>query len=934
MRTRWSESHAMVGFGPERLAMRPSFIIAVSLFVLVGCGGNGGGPVSMMSPQAGAGHGGAVSSTQQSRPDGEHSVSGAQQLPIGGRVHAAEVRSSVGAPVIYSTTGGPLPDGERAGQVQIGANVIPLPDWKRPERWNDPINGVSISTGRTYDGARAARIAEYVIPHIDDKWEPQGYENEPTTDTPGLATFPNQPVLRLAEGTSDEHTAYALHAAALINSTLPHNKRILIGPEAPRLVSVDAIPDGQIFVDFATHSDWIPASETSALHAPSYDYDWDPSSQRWEIKGMRAGHVWIDPDAFHTQAEFVRVLVHEMLHALGLRGHSLVDQFPESILRNAYSTVLPTDNHVPEIDADGLLAIYTRLAPGAEPSSFTATNLAPWGNESLRMHGELDTPEGAAFGVAFRNDFARPWAYGPEPLSPVSENQSLDGSATWDGALLGFTPEGHSVAGDAEISVDFGPLTGRADFTDLEEWSSPKWQDAGQWSMWGDGDLAYTIAVSGNTIRETGGDEGILTGSFVGRQHEGAVGTLERPDLSAAFGGSKTTTTSDTGSNTNGNAEAATDENAEYNSDRVDRIDHVNLSGGYTTNWSPGPDDQRQFYNPWTTVPHKKYNEMIYVEAECSGTYCQLKQAERAGNQSRPTASMQNYYHRRGDSQEIYTAGGMYYPEIYERRRDEWPFPDLESIREKSLDTTISTIDRHLTEQHDRLILDGGFENFQRELVGDNGTVISTRSVANCREDSCPSAPGSDYISYTGYGAWMDHSGFFVLDVFGPDSRFDGGWHPLAGAFAIAGGSRSGTRPDYSATYRGVMTARIPQRENGIVHNQSGSTGDHLIGNADLIFYSTRNTISVQFSNIESRHPLGTYGGPTAFGFSDVPVDANGIFSSVGTPSAAAGKLQGAFYGLRSVGNPGRENAEVAGIFERNAMVGAFGAKRASGPVQ
>lgn len=552
--------------------MRTSAIFVVSLFALVGCGDNSSGPLSSVPSQVTNGPVGPASSTPYSRSEGDQSVSAAQQLSTGGGVQVAEARSSVGAPVIYSTTGGPLPDAKRAGHVQIGANVTPLPDWKRSDRWSDPVNGVSISTGQTYDGARGAQIAEYVIPHIDDQWEPQGYANEPATDTPGLATFPNQPVLRLAEGTSKEHSAYALHAAALINSTLPHNKRILIGPEAPPLVSVDQIPDGQIFVDFAAKSDWIPSSEGSAMNATGYSWEWVPRQDsgcpfsddcawewvpredgiscptptdcavapgeagRWKISGMRAGHVWVDPDAFHTQTEFVRVLVHEMLHALGLRGHSFVDRFPKSVLRNAYSTILPTDNHVPEIDADGLLAIYTRLAPGAEPETFSATSLEPWGNESQRIHGELNTPDGAAFGVAFRNDLGRPWAVGPEPLSSIAQNQSLRGNATWGGALLGFTPEGSSVSGEAEITVDVGSLTGRADFTEIEEWSSHKSQDSRNWSTWGDGDLGYTIAVSGNTIRETGGDEGVLTGSFVGRKHEGAVGILERQDLSAAFG--------------------------------------------------------------------------------------------------------------------------------------------------------------------------------------------------------------------------------------------------------------------------------------------------------------------------------------------------------------------------------------------------------------
>ena len=61
----------------------------------------------------------------------------------------------------------------------------------------------------------------------------------------------------------------------------------------------------------------------------------------------------------------------------------------------------------------------------------------------------------------------------------------------------------------------------------------------GTGTQWLDGDLGYTISVRGNTFRETGGDTGTLTGIFVGRSHEGAAGTLERADLTAAFGASR-----------------------------------------------------------------------------------------------------------------------------------------------------------------------------------------------------------------------------------------------------------------------------------------------------------------------------------------------------------------------------------------------------------
>ena len=536
---RWKRPTESYGGGVFRSSpLKPSILlVGIAMLALAGCGGGGSGPKNATAPLSPV----SSASVTISPNDDDEFIDICDTYVCDEDTYQpiAEARSPIGAPIIYSTTGGPLPDTERTGQVQVGANVTPLPDWKRPHRWSDPINGVSVSFGRTWEGARAPRIVEYVIPHIDDKWEPQGYPNEPTSDTPGLAPFPNRPVLRVARGTSDEHTAFVLHAAALINSALPHNRRILIGPAAPPLVSVDTIPDGEIFVDFAAKSDWIPSSAADALSSNSYSWERVGEPGRRKIIGTRASHVWIDPSAFHTQVEFVRVLAHELLHSLGLRGHAFVAEFPESALRNTSPGILPTDNHVPEIDADGLLAIYTRLPPGTEPETLSAASLAPWENESLRMHGELNNPAGAAFGVAFRNDLARPWARGPEPLAPIAENQNLDGSVTWNGALLGFTSAGRSVTGDAKIAIDLASLTGRADFIGLLQGSSPKWRDANIWSMWGDGDLGYTLAVQGNVFRETGGDDGILTGIFVGSQHEGAVGTLQRNDLSAAFGATR-----------------------------------------------------------------------------------------------------------------------------------------------------------------------------------------------------------------------------------------------------------------------------------------------------------------------------------------------------------------------------------------------------------
>ena len=1049
--------------------MRASAIIAISLLELVGCGSNRGGSVSLISPQVDSRVGSAPLAQQSrvARADGDQPILEVQSLPTIGGVHVSKVRSPVGAPVIYSTTGGPSPDAKRAGHLQIGANVTPLPDWKRPDRWSDPVNGISVSTGRSYDGARAARIAEYVISHIDDNWESQGYANEPTSDTPGLASFPNQPVLRLAEGTSDEHTAYALHAAALINSTLPHNKRILIGPEAPPLVSVDLIPGGQIFVDFAAKSDWIPSSEGTAMSSTDYSWEWVPMEDRFrcstaddcaevgrrKIGGMRAGHVWIDPDAFHTQAEFVRVLVHEMLHALGLRGHTFVDQFPESILRNTYSTILPTDNHVPMIDADGLLAIYTRLAPGAEPESLTAANLAPWENESLHMHAELDASEGAVFGVAFRNGLARSWALGPEPLSPVAENQSLRGNATWDGALLGFTPEGSSVAGEAEITVDLGQLTGRADYSELQEWSSPKWQDDGYWSTWGDGDLGYTIVVSGNMIRETGGDEGVLTGSFVGKKHEGLVGTLERQDLSAAFGAS----IGNDGSSSDDErlvAEAAREAEAEAKrlmakgTDTGDGTGTGTIQGGFRTgsfaHGEPINPNYQSFSilecsglvcelrkggrNEWHTD-----SPMIYTQRVSCGVgireECALRQDERTPYIRTTPEAIELYdygsgfaeafgsrddvtllYDEFGNLSGALIEGGGPFPQVTTEvtftfdelgnvsgmssaqqlvegaimaadifhpvpdalyvgpsktsGRLTWNPPDLVEVR-KNFEDNSGSLKRYATGDgldefgYDRAerFPTGSYRDFLYEQFGlDDSHAVFVGSAGPIDGDDAflvPSVTDPDSFvpgggSYSAYGGWMDHSGFFVVDVSDLSSldslvNSDGSdWRSrFYGSYAIAGGFEE-ARPSHglgpgpgNVTFRGLMVGAISEDEVEFGSSpfyptdSVGRSGDAILtGDADLTVNLESQTMTAEFTNIT----MAGYGYDAYEPYRDVVFEDIGIDGNAFGGGSETRYISGGFYGEYRA-------SEAVGVFEvlhidpffphnGHNVVGAFGAKR------
>ena len=99
----------------------------------------------------------------------------------------------------------------------------------------------------------------------------------------GLSTFAERPTVRLAEGTSEEYAAYAVRAVQLINTALPYDKRIVIGDDpAPALAAIEDVPDGEIFIDFASsREDWNLANDEYAPHASAVaepherlEYNW------------------------------------------------------------------------------------------------------------------------------------------------------------------------------------------------------------------------------------------------------------------------------------------------------------------------------------------------------------------------------------------------------------------------------------------------------------------------------------------------------------------------------------------------------------------------------------------------------------------------------------------------------------------------------------
>ena len=347
--------------------------------------------------------------------------------------------------------------------------------------------------------------------------------------------FASPPTLEVIGATTARERSMVADAIESLNLSLPPESRIRLGAPQPGS-SLRHIVDsgGRIYRTGAESRNTI---QVEFLDCAAY-YDCGSSGAtawtRWD-GNFRHTHSYVQMSRgtpAYQRDDWARILIaHELLHAMGFGTH--VDQRFTSInvSSNAIYQSELTSILYP-IDREALQVLYRRLEPGDNPNSFGS-----WSSSSTHLAGN---GEHANFGVALRNGYTEPWAHGVTPGTSLANNATLSGSATWTGVLLGLTQNAAAVAGDAKIGVNLGTMAGRADFTSLETWAAnDAFGEAGTGTQWLDGDLGYTVAVRGNTFRETGGDDGRLTGIFTGRSHEGAAGTLERSDLTAAFGASR-----------------------------------------------------------------------------------------------------------------------------------------------------------------------------------------------------------------------------------------------------------------------------------------------------------------------------------------------------------------------------------------------------------
>ena len=241
------------------------------------------------------------------------------------------------------------------------------------------------------------------------------------------------------------------------------------------------------------------------------------------------------PDDFDT-SEYTyprKVIVHELLHALGISGHVDSVEFPDSIMGTSGEYIPNLGHIISKIDREVLQIIYMSQRTG------TYNDWDEWSDVSHHLVGRTED-QALNFGVALFNGLPQPWVRGGLPGTTLAENTGLSGTATWTGSLLAHSGPS-PLAGDAELEVGLATLADPDNEQDLrfrdiyfvnrfESTASDRWFPARN--------IDYAVRVSGNGFWNIDG-EGHVTGAFLGAGHEHMGGTFKRTDMIGAFGGSR-----------------------------------------------------------------------------------------------------------------------------------------------------------------------------------------------------------------------------------------------------------------------------------------------------------------------------------------------------------------------------------------------------------
>ena len=324
--------------------------------------------------------------------------------------------------------------------------------------------------------------------------------------------------------------AVVWRAVNVINRSLPPYQKLVIknstgrvpGPEVGTGEWRSRLPDGHIWVGFAEKPALGDCSDAGTagcgdVHVPGSRF------ARTATKGV--AHVY--PSEVEGAEVQVAVMVHEILHALGIAGHP--QDIHTSIMSYEFTDSLSggVDN-LPLIDAAMLY------------------ELNGWGgwNQGTDWHRNT-TYAGVEFGArVYDNLHVIPYVDAGSMNAPSPRN--LYGIARYSGTFRGYRGASTHLDADVDINLDFRTDSGRITFSDWHEWVSSTWRRTGQ------SDIRYGLTLGEHWFASVGPD-GDWDGNGAPDVHGGlyshwydsreqpdvAAGTLERGSLVGGFGGER-----------------------------------------------------------------------------------------------------------------------------------------------------------------------------------------------------------------------------------------------------------------------------------------------------------------------------------------------------------------------------------------------------------
>ena len=564
----------------------PALAVLVAALSLAACGGGGGGGHSpvVIEPETGSTEFETVPELETEPETAERQIAtsfrrtGLDHYPLYAKRVRPEApkRSDIEGTKFYDSEGNLLPQEETEEQVyqhdlRLYSALLRF--------YEAGVCCWELAEGRSWIASREQVLA--MLAETAFEWN--GAESH-------IRLYPAPPVVRIVSGATREARAATTRAIDDINAWLPWNKHITSGADIGKTTR-----PGPNVIKADLEAYHLESNGTGGFGEINIKPNFDPRSNTfnrdeaydtWVIRhellhalGMVGGGSC--REAFGANCDFSTTENGDLQHYY---SHVPVSEFPESSM--AYASPRGKEDHgLSQIDGETIQALYTKLHDRGRrlegvveigPDNLSPEALGPWDDTVIRYSGrfsrEIDYAydrsrcvgtscyEGSVapeFGVDWRNGMARPWANGEITGASFADAAGvgwLSGTATWRGELVGFTPAQEAVRGDSAIVIDFGPLsagdpysvdlatlTGTAAFTALERWNAGAGPGApGSGARWNDGDLHYSLALTAdNYLRSNGGDQGYVSGRFVGDEHEGAVGILERHDLTAAFGAAR-----------------------------------------------------------------------------------------------------------------------------------------------------------------------------------------------------------------------------------------------------------------------------------------------------------------------------------------------------------------------------------------------------------